>query len=284
MLKNNNIINAKSHVRGLLPERQPNTHKGDYGRVLIVAGSSGMTGAAVLASRGALRAGAGLVYLAVPKELVNFVDSMTPEVITLPFDQINDIKTDAIAVGPGLGQSDQARDLISSLFSEENSRTHPIVINGDALNIISNDLKLLENLKKNPKVVITPHPGEMSRMTKMNVEYIQNNRTHVAQEAAIRFRCVVVLKGHKTVIADINANTCENTTGNPGMATAGAGDVLTGVIAGFLGQGIDPYDAAILSVYLHGLAGDLAAKEKGRYSIIASDILEKIPNAIQNIS
>jgi hydroxyethylthiazole kinase-like uncharacterized protein yjeF len=283
MLKNN-IINAKSYVKGLLPKRKINTHKGDYGRILIVAGSSGMTGAAVLASRGALRAGAGLVYLAVPKDLVNFVDSMTPEVITLPFERINEIKADIVAVGPGLGQSDQAYNLISSLFSTENSQTLPLVIDGDAINIISKDLKLLDKLKNNSKVVITPHPGEMSRMTKMNIEYIQKNRTHVAQEAAIRFRCVVVLKGHRTVIADKNGSTCVNTTGNPGMATAGAGDVLTGLMAGFIGQKLGPFDAAILSVYIHGLAGDLAAREKGQCSIITTDILEKVPNAIQNIS
>jgi hydroxyethylthiazole kinase-like uncharacterized protein yjeF len=284
MLKNNKILNPKSCIRGLLVKRRPDSHKGNYGRALIVAGSSGMTGAAVLASRGALRAGAGLVYLAVPKELVNFVDTMTPEVITLPYEKIMDIKADAVAVGPGLGVSKQARNLISSFFKRSNFRSIPQVIDADALNIISKEIKLLNKVRKNPKIIMTPHPKEMSRLTKMNIEYIQKNRVHVAKEAAIRFKVNVVLKGHNTVITDKNGRVCVNTTGNPGMATAGVGDVLTGLMVGFLAQGIEAFEGAVLSVYLHGLAADLAAKEIGQYAMIATDILEKIPHAIQIIS
>jgi hydroxyethylthiazole kinase-like uncharacterized protein yjeF len=268
----------KSKFSKLLPKRRPATHKGDYGRVLIVAGSPGMTGAAVLAARGALRAGAGLTYLAVPRNLVNFVDSMTPEVITLPFENINKIRADAIAIGPGLGIGKQTQKLVKSLISTPCS----LIIDADALNVISKDLSLLEKAKT--KVIITPHPGEMSRLIKKSVEYIQKNRVSVAKEAAQHFGCMVVLKGYKTVVADPSGKAFTNPTGNPGMASGGVGDVLTGMIAGFIAQRIGPWDASLLAVYLHGLAGDLAAKEKGEYGMIASDLVEKIPYALQRIS
>jgi NAD(P)H-hydrate epimerase len=259
------------------PKRRPATHKGDYGRALIVAGSPGMIGAAVLASRGALRIGAGLTYLAVPKELVNFVNCMTPEVITLPFEKINNIKPDAIAIGPGLGQGSGVKKLLRSVFGVLCS----VVIDADGLNVLAKNSKLLKN--KKARIVLTPHPGEMSRLINKSVEYIQKNRVAVAKEAAKRFNCLVVLKGNKTVIAKPSGETFVNRTGNPGMATGGVGDVLTGMIAGLLAQGFSPWNAAVAGVYLHGLAGDLAAKEKGEYGMIASDLVEKIPYALQKI-
>ena len=267
----------KGRISKLLPKRRPATHKGDYGRVLIVAGSPGMTGAAVLAARGALRSGAGLTYLAVPRNLVNFVDSMTPEVITLPFENIKNFKADAIAIGPGLGVTKQTKKLLLSLIPSP----APLIIDADALNVISKDLSLLKKAKA--KVVLTPHPGEMSRLIKRSVEYVQKNRASIAKEVAQRLRCMVVLKGYKTVIAHPSGRTFTNPTGNPGMASGGVGDVLTGMIAGFAAQQIAPWEASILAVYLHGLAGDLTAKEKDHYGMIASDLVEKIPYAIRKI-
>jgi NAD(P)H-hydrate epimerase len=264
-------------LRIKFPKRRPDTHKGDYGRALIVAGSPGMIGAAVLASRGALRVGAGLTYLAVPKELVNFVNCMTPEVITLPFEKIKTIKPDAIAIGPGLGQSPNIKKILHKLVISHSS----LVIDADALNVLSNNLGLLK--KQKACIILTPHPGEMSRLIDKSVEYIQKNRVAVAKEAAKRFNCLVVLKGNKTVIAKPSGETFVNRTGNPGMATGGVGDVLTGMIAGLLAQGFSPWNAAVAGVYLHGLAGDLAAKEKGEYGMIASDLVEKIPHAIQKV-
>ncbi|MFH1684120.1 MAG: NAD(P)H-hydrate dehydratase [Candidatus Margulisiibacteriota bacterium] len=258
-----------------LPKRKENTHKGDYGRVLIVAGSSGMTGAAILAARGALRSGAGLTYLAVPKKLVDLVDSTTPEIITVPFEGIKSIKADAIAVGPGLGVSTNTKKLLSSLIS----RSSALVIDADALNVIAKNTKLLKNAKAN--IVITPHPGEMSRLIKKSIVFVQRHRSVVAKMAAHIFKCVVVLKGHRTVIADPSGKTYINQTGNPGMASGGVGDVLTGMIASFIGQGIPLFESAVLAVNLHGRAGDLAAKEKGEYGMIASDLVERIPDAIQ---
>lgn len=269
---------SKGKILKLFGKRKPATHKGDYGRALIVGGSSGMTGAAVLTARGALRSGAGLTYLAVPKKLVNFVDSLTPEVITLPFENIKKIKADSIAVGPGLGVTSLTRRLLSSLIS----RPTPLVIDADVLNVIAKDLGILKKARE--KFIITPHPGEMSRLIKKSIEYIQKNRISVAKEAARRFGCIVVLKGFKTVIAEPKGRTFVNPTGNPGMASGGVGDVLTGLIAGFIAQGLSNWDAALAGVYLHGLAGDLAAKEKGEYGMIASDLVEKIPYAIQKCS
>jgi NAD(P)H-hydrate epimerase len=283
----------RNRISKLLAKRKPATHKGNYGRVLIVAGSSGMTGAAVLASRGALRSGAGLTYLAVPKNLVNFVDSMTPEVITLPFASIKKVKANAVAIGPGLGTTKQTRKLIISSIihrlprarsdSDESRGPSSLVIDADGINVIAKDLGLLKKAQAQAEVIITPHPGEMSRLITKSVEYIQKNRVSVAKDAAKRFGCIVVLKGYKTVVANPSGRTFINPTGNPGMASGGVGDVLTGMIAGFAAQQVAPWDATVLAVYLHGLAGDLAAEEKGEHAMIASDLVGKIPYAIQKL-
>jgi NAD(P)H-hydrate epimerase len=150
------------------------------------------------------------------------------------------------------------------------------------LNVIAREPDLLEKAKA--KLILTPHPGEMSRLINESIELIQKDRVSMARKAASKFGCIVLLKGHGTVVADPGGKTFVNTTGNPGMASGGVGDVLTGMIAAFVGQGNALFDAAALAVHLHGLAGDLAAKEKGEHGIIASDLVEKIPNAIQKIS
>lgn len=260
-----------------MKNRKPNSHKGDYGRVLIVAGSYGMVGAAILASRGALRAGAGLVYLAVPRELVNFVNIATPEVITLPFEKINEIKADVIAIGPGLGVSDQTKNLVSSVVS----RQLLVILDADALNVIARHPRLLLKRENKDKIIMTPHPGEMSRLLGRSIDSIQADRSAAAKLAAKKFNAIVVLKGHGTVVASADGRSYANKTGNPGMASGGMGDVLTGMIAGLIGQGFSTYDAAVVGVHLHGLAGDLAAKEKGEAGLIASDLVSMIPYAIQ---
>lgn len=258
-----------------MPKRKSATHKGDYGRVLIAAGSKGMTGAAVLASRGAHRTGVGLTYLAVPKPILDYVDAMTPEIITLPFADISKIKADAYAIGPGLGVSSGTKQLVSKLAAYDK----PLVIDADALNVIAKAPGLIKKAKAD--IIMTPHPGEMARLIKKSTIYVQANRLKVAWEAAKKFKCVMVLKGSRTVVADAHGKTFINNTGNPGMASAGVGDILTGMIAGLAAQGLSAWDAAVVGVYLHGLAGDLADKDKGEYGMIASDVVEKIPYAIQ---
>lgn len=262
-----------------LPKRKKDSHKGDYGRVLIVAGSSGMLGAAVLASRGALRVGAGLTYLALPSELVNFANTLTPEVITLPFDKIESIEPNVIAVGPGLSVGNKEKELVLHLLSVVGCRLSAIILDADALNNIAENTDVLCQAKC--PLVMTPHPGELARLINKSIDEIQSNRLDAARSTAARFKCVVVLKGHQTVIADPTGKLYINKTGNPGMAKGGMGDVLTGMIAGIAGQGMSAFDAAVMGVYCHGLAGDLAAKERGEYAMIASDLLEKIPDAIR---
>jgi len=273
----------KSRFNLSLPKRARDAHKGSFGRLLIVAGSSGMTGAAILASRGAMRAGVGLTYLAVPKKMVEAVDLATPEVITLSFEQIKSVKANSLVVGPGLGVTPKVQQLIFQLLTAHGSHLSTILLDADALNIIAKRIGLLKKAQAKAKVIITPHPGEMARLIKKKIAYVQSNRRKVAKEFARSHNCVVVLKGHRTLVADPCGDVYENKTGNPGMATAGVGDVLSGMIGALSAQGISSFDAAMIGVYTHGLAGDLAAREKGEYGLIASDIVEKIPDALRKI-
>jgi len=269
-----------------LPKRDPASNKGDHGKILVVAGSRGMTGAAVLASEAAYRAGAGLVYLAVPDSLVSVVGArQTCAVVRgLPEDRgtlgkgasdrilamLDDM--DILAIGPGLGATgEEIRQVV-------HSSTRPMVVDADGLNAFAEHPELLG--RGSAPRVYTPHPGELSRLTKKPVEAIQGDRVAHAEEAARRFLGVVVLKGHETVVTD-GAHTFINKTGNPGMATGGAGDVLTGVIAALMGQKLGPLDAARLGVHLHGLAGDLAARKIGPVSLMATDLLDFLPAAIR---
>ncbi len=257
----------------LFPPRRAETHKGDYGRVFILAGSPGMLGAAVLCSRGALRTGAGLVYLAAPGG--DCLNLATPEVIVAADDR-SAAAAQAVAVGPGLGERrGRARELLRRLQRER--FTGPVVVDADGLNAFA----ALADLKPFAlRLVLTPHPGELARLLGRTAAEIQRDRVKSATEAARSLGCVVVLKGHRTVVTDGRGAPYINNTGNPGMATAGAGDVLTGMIAGLAAQGLDPWHAAAAGVHLHGLAGDLAARAKGEYGLIASDLVEHIPAAI----
>lgn len=275
----------KNHPRNLIPKRSADAHKGSCGEVFIVAGSPGMSGAGVLAARAALRSGAGLVKLAVPQSLQNFVDSMSPEIITHGLaetvmhlisekaaPQIFDLAagSDVLAIGPGLSQS-----IITGKITGWNK---PIIIDADGLNSIAGNPVIL--MKFVSPVIITPHPGELSRLLNVPIPEIQKNRTKFASETAKKWGVICVLKGAGTVVATPDKKVYINKNGNPGMASAGAGDVLCGMIASFVAQGVLPYEAAVLGVYLHGLAGDLALKTKGVHGLIASDIVEAIPSAI----
>jgi NAD(P)H-hydrate epimerase len=267
-----------------LPARPAGSHKGDFGRVFLLAGSAGMLGAGVLCSRGALRTGAGLVYLGVPLKVRDAVNLATPEVIVVGGEGVEDylsaaLGATAVAIGPGLGERRAlARELLAKLSAERFSA--PVILDADGLNAFAGELLSLQKL--NLKLILTPHPGEMARLWGRKVEEIQQDREKIALETAQLVGCVVVLKGHQTVVADGRSASYINNTGNPGMASGGTGDVLTGMIAGLAGQGLALFDAAVAGVYLHGLAGDLAAKEKGECGLIASDLVEKISYAISS--
>lgn len=276
---------------GLLPARRPETHKGDVGRIFLLAGSVGFSGAAALCTTGCLRVGAGLVTLGIPKSLHHpMVEKLTEAMLkVLPETKEGSLslaglpeiastceRMDAVGIGPGLSQHGQTKELVRELLPKI---AKPLVVDADGLNALAEDVNLLKRLSL--PVVLTPHPGEMGRLIRLSAEEVQRDRERIATEFAKTYRVVVVLKGHATVVASFDGHIYINDTGNPGMASGGCGDVLTGMIAGLLGQRLAPFDAARLGVYLHGLAGDLAASERGEIGLIASDLADRIPLAIR---
>ncbi|MDR7870722.1 MAG: NAD(P)H-hydrate dehydratase [Tissierellaceae bacterium] len=280
-------------MKDLLAKRNENTHKGSYGRVAIIAGGRGMTGAPYLASKAALRTGSGLVYSIIPESLETIMCIKLTEAIIRP---INDRGTghfvlesldsilkeisnmDSIALGPGIGVDRERVELVSEIIKKSNA---PMVIDADGLNCISKDVEVLNN--KINSIIITPHPGEMARLLNTDIKSIEEKRQYYAQYISGKYGIYTVLKGHETIVASPDGEIYINTTGNAGMATAGSGDVLTGIIVSLLGQSLPPFNAAKLGVYLHGLAGDIARDKIGEYGMIATDILESIPYAISGI-
>jgi ADP-dependent NAD(P)H-hydrate dehydratase len=273
-----------------LPPRPRDSNKGLFGSVLVIAGSRGMAGAAALCGGAALRSGAGLVKIATPSEVQPTVASFEPSYMAypLPCDENGTIQfasarpiierlmstASVVAVGPGLGQSDDIRQLVKFLLT---SATKPIVIDADGLNALVGQTELLSSL--NHPVILTPHPGEFARLTGATVPDVQSDRiSRAAKMAALSGPLVVVLKGAGTVVTD-GVKYFINTTGNPGMATGGTGDVLTGVIAALLGQKLAPFDAAQLGVFIHGLAGDIARDQNGEIGLIAGDLVDALPDA-----
>jgi len=275
-----------------IPKLKPrviDAHKGDFGKVLIIAGSVGMSGAAALAGRAALRAGAGLVRLATAKSALPIVASIEPSYTTIPLAEdnvgrisakaINTILTaisenDAVAFGPGIGVSGDLRSVVQTLLEQKQLR---LVIDGDGLNNLSKLKNWPSKLKA--EVMLTPHPGEMKRLwSGLFREELPPDRQQQAVQLAQHTKTIVVLKGAGTVVTD-GQKVYVNKTGNPGMATAGSGDVLTGVITALIGQGLSNFNAAVLGVYIHGLAGDIAAKKIGQVSLIATDIAEALSDA-----
>jgi len=281
-----------------LLQRSLNSHKGDFGHIFILAGSPRFSGAAVLTSLAALRCGAGLVTLGIPKSLNLAIIKIKPkEVMTLPlpetkqgtisldsYKKINNFikNVDILVIGPGLGQNKSTQSLVRKLISKIDK---PTVIDADGINALVGHLKiLLSTIDYRLSTILTPHPGEMARLLGTSIKKVQLRRKDIAKKFAKDYKVTVVLKGHHTVVADDKGNLYINKTGNPGMATAGSGDVLTGMIGAFLGQGLSAFEAAKYAVYLHGKAGDLAAKEKTQLGMIASDIINKIPEAIKKCS
>ena len=273
-----------------LPVRTADAHKGDCGRVLVVAGSRGMSGAACLAGTAALRGGAGLVTVAVPEGIVSIVATYEPSYMTLalPEDSHGRIRTGAmarlnealssqtaVAIGPGLGQSAGLLDLVGELYT---SSPLPLVVDADALNLLAKRPYLLTRPEGGAPRILTPHPGEFARLTGLETTVIQKDRQSHAVEFARKYRVVLLLKGRETIITD-GVRMAVNTTGNSGLATGGSGDVLTGLIAALLGQGMAPLDAAHLGAHLHGIAGDLAAEEMSKPGLIASDLLHFLGRA-----
>ncbi len=285
---------TKYQIIPLIPFRDSSYHKGAFGKVLVIAGSMGMGGAAELASKAVLRSGAGLAVLACPKSLVPCFESKLTEVIKRPLaetkDQSLDSKAlgqalklsetvDAVALGPGLSRHPKTSEFVVKFLGRVGK---PVVIDADGLNALEGRPEVIRKMRV--PVVVTPHPGEMARLKGLTIKEVQNNRIAVAGQFSAKNKCVVVLKGAATVVAHPEGPIGINSTGNSGMATAGSGDVLTGMIAAFLAQGLSAWDASRLGVYWHGLAGDLAAKAKGEPSMVASDILENLASSFLSLT
>jgi hydroxyethylthiazole kinase-like uncharacterized protein yjeF len=316
---------TKEEVSSLLPQRRRYSNKGDYGHVLIIAGSRGKTGAALMAAKACLRSGAGLVTIGVPESLADIFQSRVTEEMTLVLPDKGDgtlsekaagaildflkERADVVAIGPGIGVTAEIRRLMKTLIQHS---TAPLVIDADGINSLKGERGLFS--KSKVPIIVTPHPGEMARLLQRSavrtrqsapppiptpgegrvregmksarselLTKIEQDRINTALSFAKETETYLVLKGVPTVIASPAGRAYVNSTGNPGMATAGTGDVLTGMISGFLGQGLKVLDASILGVYMHGLAGDIAATQKGVYSLIATDIIDNLPAAFRSL-
>lgn len=281
-----------SELKNLLKKRKQDTNKYDYGHVFILAGSAGMTGAAYLASQAAILAGSGLVTLGIPGSLNCIMACKLTEVMTrlLPETKSQTLslkayfkimklgkKADVLAIGPGLSVHMDTVKLVRKICANWDK---PIVIDADGLNALAGSLSNISHIRS--AKILTPHIGEFARLMGKPADYVKKNRERLTKEFAKRYNIVLVLKGSRSIVASPDGDIYINNTGNPGMASAGSGDVLTGIIASFAGQGIQAFEAAKLGVNIHGLAGDLAADEKGEASLIATDLLAKLPQAIKS--
>lgn len=278
-------------VGDLIPIRKPDMHKGEAGRVLVIAGSRGLTGAAAMCSLAAARSGAGLVTLLIPESLNPILEVKLTEPMTFPLPEtdsgtlsLKGLDTilelcdgaDVVAIGPGLSRNPETSELIRRVLRESGK---PMVVDADGLNALEGDPSPI--ISREGPTVITPHPGEMGRICGIPTRDIQMDRIGVATGFASKWGVVIVLKGARTITADPSGRAFINPTGNPGMASGGMGDILTGLIAGLIGQGLKPLEAAVLGTYIHGFAGDMAAKEIGDRGILATDLLDRIPRSFQ---
>ncbi len=274
----------KRPVPSSLLRRRADSHKGNYGHVLVIGGAVGMTGAPILCGQAALRSGAGLVSVVVPKAVYPIVArKAAAELMVHPLPKALPAllrKADVIALGPGFSRGPAQRALVRRLLSRAKQ---PMVIDADGISALKG-LRKLPRSHQAGEVVLTPHPGEMANLLGISIKEVQSNRKKIAGKTAKRLGAIVVLKGHRTVTASPSGRVSINTTGNPGMATAGMGDVLTGVIAALIGQGLAAFNAAALGAYLHGLAGDIAAKRVGQVSLTAGDVLAHLPAAFQRVA
>lgn len=267
-------------VRNTLKKRKQNSYKGDYGQVLVIAGSMGFAGAAYLTTQAAVRSGAGLVTLCVPKDIQEIMSIKLTEAMTINFEQSDKIgnvmvKANCIAIGPGMGVGKLTLNVIKNTIENADC---PIVIDADGINVLQEKLEILE--RKNNTIVLTPHYGEMARLTGLSIEEIRENRVEVAKSFANEHDVIVLLKDHRTIITDGNY-VYENTTGNSAMASGGMGDTLTGIIASFIAQGYDPLEATYISAYIHGYCGDRLAETM--FCVNATHIINELPFGIYEI-
>jgi NAD(P)H-hydrate epimerase len=287
------LIEPEDLNLSFLDPRPAQSHKGDYGHLFVLAGSPGKTGAAAMVCYGALRTGAGLVTLGISASLNPILEAKLTEAMTEPLPDAGSgyLSSDAsqqirrllkgktaLALGPGISTQPQVQEILLELIP---SVSVPLVIDADGITALASQLEILKECKSS--VVLTPHPGEMARLVGTTTQKVQDDRIGVAKDFATTYNCIVVLKGNKTIVSTPVGEVYINPTGNPGMASGGTGDVLTGMIGGLLAQGLSPLEAATWGVYLHGLAGDLAVQTVGEISLIAGDIIDYIPDALKEV-
>ncbi|MDD3363982.1 MAG: NAD(P)H-hydrate dehydratase, partial [Syntrophomonas sp.] len=287
-----NLI-GEDMIKRFFKPRMPESHKGTYGHALVIGGSTGMTGAVIMTSYGALRTGAGLVTAALPESLVPILEASVMEVMSRPLPESSEatISLEALpvlenllgtvsvcAIGPGMSRYGEANTILRSVLEKSGV---PILIDADGLNALEGDTAILKD--RQVPIVITPHPGEMAVLTGLAVEEIQQNRLEIARNYAADWGITVVLKGNMTVIASPSGEVFINMNGNPGMATAGSGDVLSGIILGLMAQGLRPQSAAVAGVYIHGSAGDRAAEISGQRGLVAGDLLNHLPYILREL-
>ncbi len=276
--------NLKLLSNPVLPTRPKNSHKGTFGTALLICGSYGMAGAAILATKACLKSGVGIAKCLVPKSIYPILTTAVPEAVCLPETQTLKgglssfislkpalLKTNAVLFGCGLSNTKHTLRLLKKLIK---NCTVPIVIDADGINALANRIDLLK--KANASIILTPHPAEMARLLKCDVKTVEQNRIKIATDFAKAHNCILVLKGSNTLIVDPNSNVYINTLGNNGMATGGSGDVLSGITVSLLAQGLSPIDAAKAAVYLHSLSADNAAKITGKAGLIPSDMIEAL--------
>lgn len=272
-------------VAAILPERNPWGHKGDFGKILLLCGSRGYTGAAALSAMGALRTGAGLVFLGVPESIYAIEACKLNEPVVFPLPDVDGMlseqaipdilnrlpRLDAVLIGCGLGQSQGTMAVLKAVL--ENAEC-PVVVDADGINLLARNINLLR--ERTAPTILTPHDGEFARLGGV----LAGDRMASARDFAEQTGCILLLKGHRTCISD--GKVCyENTTGNPGMAVGGSGDVLAGMIVSLLGQGIAPLEAAACGAWLHGAAGDLCASQLGQYGMLPTDMLNVLPRLLK---
>lgn len=276
----NEFIVSQDFIKQSIKKRQKHFNKGDFGRALIISGSEGFTGAAYISTKAAVRSGAGLVTLACPKEIQNILSCKLSEAMTVNFQQnekLDEIinKAKAIAIGPGMGNNSSTYSMVEKVL---NKASCPVVLDADGINVLQHNKHILE--KSNNTLILTPHPGEMSRITGKDVNYINENRIDVAEQFALQYGVILLLKGYNTVITD-GHNTFINSTGHSAMANGGMGDCLTGLITSFIAQGYKPLEATYIAAYVHGYCGEKLAKNM--FCVNAEHIIEHLPFAIKEI-
>ena len=263
-------------IQSIYKKRLPNSHKGNHGHALIIAGSKTKIGAAIICSKACLRSGVGLLSVSVPKKEKNSIFTSIPEaMIILRTEKIDYSKFSAIAIGPGIGISSKSEMLLENLIC---SYSNPIVFDADAITILSNNIDLVSKIPKNS--ILTPHIKEFDRL--FGVHNSVEERIEKAKSKAKELQCVIILKSHQTIITNGN-QVVENTTGNSGLAKGGSGDALTGIITSFLAQGYEPFQAAQLSVFLHGLAADITLETQSEESMLITDVIENLGKALKKI-